>query len=153
MLLMVSDVAPISAAVPVAHALQMSGGCRGHLVGIGCRCSSLSVGRGCRGSHALRLVAVALRCQLVGVPSRRGIYRHGGHRSSGATSRVAAQDLELQQCSAFISKLGKVIISKLAISVGATKSANLPTIVKNKQLFFSFCGVRSRVLTFQSVRF
>ena len=32
--------------VSVAHALQMSGGCRGHLVGIGCRCSSLSVGRG-----------------------------------------------------------------------------------------------------------
>ena len=31
--------------VSVAHALQMSGGCRGHLVGIGCRCSSLPVGR------------------------------------------------------------------------------------------------------------
>jgi hypothetical protein len=59
----------------------------------------------------------------------------------------------LQQQSAFISKLGKVIISKLAISVGATKSINLPTIVKNKQLFFSFYGVRSSVLTFQSFVF
>jgi len=59
----------------------------------------------------------------------------------------------LQQQSAFISKLEKVIFSKLAISVGAAKSANLPTIVKNRQLFFSFYGVRSRVLTFQSVRF
>lgn len=75
LLLMVSDVAPISAAVPVAHALrlvadwlrilsgcrgahalQMSGGCRGHLVGIGCRCSSLSVGRGgCQKVDAYRL--------------------------------------------------------------------------------------------------
>jgi len=58
-----------------------------------------------------------------------------------------------QQRSVLIQKWGKVIFSKLAISEGATKSANLPTIVKNKQLFFSFYGVRSRVLTFQSVRF
>jgi hypothetical protein len=42
-----------------------------------------------------------------------------------------------------------VIFSKLAVSVGAAKSANLPTIVKNKQLFFSFYGARSSVLTFQ----
>ena len=95
--------------------------------------------------------------QLDGISSRergrRGIYRHGGHRSPGATSRVAAQDLELQQQSVLIQKWGKVIISKLAISVGVSKSANLPTIVKNRQLFFSFYGVRSRVLTFQSVRF
>ena len=60
LLLMVSDVAPISAAVPVAHALRLvavacriwSGGCRGHLVGIGCRCSSLCFYASlCKGMH------------------------------------------------------------------------------------------------------
>lgn len=62
---------------------------------------------------------------------------------------VAAVPRRFQQRSVLIQKWEKVIFSKLAISVGATKSANLPTIVKNKQLFFSFCGGRSSVLTFQ----
>ena len=85
---------------------------------------------------------------------RRCIIRHSrpGPHTQGNSS-VAAEARLFQQWSVLIQKWGKVIISKLAVSVGATKSANLPTIVKNKQLFFGFYGVRSSVLTFQSFVF
>jgi hypothetical protein len=65
---------------------------------------------------------------------------------------VAADSLDIQRHRVFVQKWDYMIFSKLAILAGDAKSANLPTLVKNKQLICGIFRDLSGDLTFQVLK-